>query len=322
MDRSDRNTVAVVIACHDAARSIGAAVQSALAQGETAEVFVIDDASSDGSLEAAAAADDGTGRLTLLRQPINRGPAATRNLAFARASSTWLAVLDADDRYLPGRFTAMLRHADAVDLIADDPWRVSQEAIHGPREAVIGVDTASLISFAAFVEGNVSAPRRPGREWGYVKPLLRRRFLERHGLRYQEAMRLGEDYELVARALALGARFLLLPPQGYLCVVRSGSLSQRHGADDLRQLRDCDAELATLPGLGSADLKALRRHAASIDARLQWRLLQAALQSGDVRGAMTWLRRPWPVPAQVAWLGWWRLIDRCLWSQRCRPRSR
>ncbi|MEB3168797.1 MAG: hypothetical protein VKK97_08705, partial [Synechococcaceae cyanobacterium] len=117
--------------------------------------------------------------------------------------------------------------------------------------------------------------------------------------------------ELYARALALGARFLLLPPQGYLCVVRSGSLSRRHGADDLRRLRDCDAELATLPGLDTADRKALRRHAASIECRLQWHLLQAALKRGDLRGAMAWLRQPWPIPGQVVRLGWWRLIDRC-----------
>ena len=34
---------------------------------------------------------------------------------------------------------------------------------------------------------------------------MRRAFLERHGLAYDETMRLGEDYDLYARALSLDA---------------------------------------------------------------------------------------------------------------------
>ena len=51
MDTLD--TVAVVIACHDSAGTIGRAVRSALAQAEAAEVIVVDDASSDASAAAA-----------------------------------------------------------------------------------------------------------------------------------------------------------------------------------------------------------------------------------------------------------------------------
>ena len=125
---------------------------------------------------------------------------------------------------------------------------------------------------------------------------MRRSFLEAHGLHYQESMRLGEDYELYARALALGAKLLLVPAQGYVSVVRAQSLSGNHSEEDLRQLRDCDENLMTLPRLNTADKQALRKHYLSIDCRLQWRLLILAVKERKGRKALASFLRPLPVP--------------------------
>ena len=303
----DGQDVTVVIACHDSARFIGRAIRSALAQPEATEVIVVDDASTDGSEEAAHAADDGSGRLSVLRQPVNRGPAATRNRGMAAARSAWLAILDADDFILPGRLAGMLRHAPDADIVADDPLRVREESIDGPREVVLGITTPRWITFADFVAGNESRPFRPWREWGYVQPLIRRRFLEAHGLRHREEMRLGEDYELYARALAMGARFVLIPAQGYVCVWRADSLSGRHSLDELCRLRDCDAVLAALPGLAAADLAALRRHATDIDCRVQWRRLHDSIAAGEWLRAASCFAKPWPVPLHLLRLSFWQL---------------
>jgi hypothetical protein len=118
----------------------------------------------------------------------------------------------------------MLAHAAHADFIADALVRVP--APGDETEALDALASAprpapQTISFCEFVAGNQS--RRHGADLGFVKPFIRRAFLERHDIRYQPDMRLGEDYELYARALALGARFLLLPPQGYVSVDRPGS---------------------------------------------------------------------------------------------------
>ena len=63
--------------------------------------------------------------------------------------------------------------------------------------------------------------------------MLRRSFLDAHGLRYNEDLRLGEDYDLYARALAKGARYKVVHGCGYAAVVRSDSLSGRHKTRDL-----------------------------------------------------------------------------------------
>jgi succinoglycan biosynthesis protein ExoU len=303
-------TVSIVIACHDAALFIGRAVRSALAQPEAAEVIVVDDASTDGSEAAARAADDGSGRLVVLRQPANRGPAAARSRGMAAARSAWLAILDADDFLLPGRLAGMLEHAAGADIVADDPWRVREGAIDGPREAVLGIVTPRPVTFAEFVAGNESNPARPWREWGYVQPMFRRHFLEAHGLRHREDMRLGEDYEFYARALGLGATFVLIPPQGYVIVWRAESLSARHSIDDLRRLCDCDTSLAALPGLGATDLAALRRHAASIDCRLRWRMFIDAIEHGRLVRAAACFLGPWPLPMHLLRMLGWRVASR------------
>ena len=112
-------TICVVIAAYNSAATIGRAVASALAQAETVEVIVVDDASTDATAAAARAADDGSGRLTVRCLAMNGGPSHARNLAIAASHATHIAVLDADDFFLPGRFAALLTVPN-WDMIADD----------------------------------------------------------------------------------------------------------------------------------------------------------------------------------------------------------
>ncbi|MGP1358475.1 glycosyltransferase family 2 protein [Roseicyclus sp.] len=232
-------SVAVLIAAHDAAETVGEAVTSALAEREVAEVVVIDDASRDGTAEAAEVAARGDPRLRVLRSHGNLGPAAARNLGIKATRAPFLAVLDADDAFLPGRF-ARLPATEGWDLVADDIVFLPEEAFDAgaPPEG----EGLSALDLAGFVAGNLrNGPDRG--ELGFLKPLMRRDFLDRHGLRYNPALRLGEDFDLYARALAAGARFLVSHRTGYAARVRAGSLSGRHRTEDLAALEAAAARL-------------------------------------------------------------------------------
>ena len=291
-------SISVIIAAHNACATIGRAVQSALAEDEVADVIVVDDASTDDTLAQARAVDDGSGRLKLISLSRNVGPSAARNRALRESKTPWIGILDADDFFLPGRLKGLLAFANKADFIADDIWRVNENDIDGSRTAFLGssLTESCLVTFNDFVTSNITDRRRQRGELGFIKPLMRRSFLEAHGLHYQESMRLGEDYELYARALALGAKLLLVPAQGYVSVVRAQSLSGNHSEEDLRQLRDCDENLMTLPRLNTADKQALRKHYLSIDCRLQWRLLILAVKERKGRKALASFLRPLPVP--------------------------
>jgi succinoglycan biosynthesis protein ExoU len=293
-------SVAIIIAAYNAGGTIGRAVRSALAEPETAEVIVVDDDSTDDTTAQAAAADDGSGRLRLVSLTRNEGPAAARNLAIEQSAAPWVAVLDADDFFLPGRLAGLLRFSDKAALIADDMWRVAENDIDGPRTLFLGLPAPyeRTVSFADFVVGNVTDPRNRRGELGFIKPLIRRAFIDAHHLRYQEHMRLGEDFEFYARALALGALLLLVPAQGYVSVVRAGSLSHCHTIADLRHLRNCATGLGRLQALYfGKDRRALTRWARSIDCRLQWRLLIEAVKARRWKAAIATFLQPLPVPA-------------------------
>ena len=309
-------TVSIIIAAYNAAATIERAVASALGEAEAGEIIIVDDASPDQTVNAARAADDGTGRLKIMLQPSNAGPAAARNQALSVCTGEWIGILDADDFFLPGRLGRMLHQAGEAELLADDMWQVDAAAIEGPRRRLLQppLSRPKQIGFQEFVLANITQAGRQRAELGFIKPLIRRAFLQEHGLRYQEQLRLGEDFELYARALGLGARLLLLPEPGYVSVVRASSLSGEHSEKDLQNLRDSDLRLMHDLNLPAADRVALDRHGRSIDCRLQWRLLILAVKQRDWRAGFSTFRRPWPVPAyllgQLLYQVYWRSVGR------------
>jgi succinoglycan biosynthesis protein ExoU len=291
-------TIAIIVAACNASATIARAVRSALAEPEVSEVIVVDDASGDNTVAIAHTADDKSGRLKILTQPKNTGPAAARNRALRESRADWIGILDADDFFMPGRIGKLLAYADRADFIADDACQVFEDALDGPRKSLLGLPltAAHQVGFAEFVLSNVTDTKRPRGELGFLKPLMRRSFLAGHGIEYREALRLGEDYELYARALAMGAYFWLTPIQGYVSVVRPNSLSGRHTEKDLLMLRDSDRLLGEMPDLTPREKDALCRHYLSVDCRLQWRLLISAVKNRDFIAGLKTFARPYPVP--------------------------
>lgn len=282
--------VAVIIAAKDAASTIGRAIRSALVQPEVTEVIVVDDASSDDTSSVARQADDGSARLRVLRLDRNAGPSVARNLALDHSQAGHVAVLDADDFLLPGRFARLLAQSDGggeEQLLADDLLVARAGEEDGPHATLYFTGPAEPLHFdlAAFAQANLSSPTRPRGELGFLKPLISRDFLNRHGLRYDPAVRLGEDYLLYASALARGARLRLVGACGYVAVRRAESLSHRHETEDLRRFAEAAGRLATLPGLPAAAVAALREHGRGVTHRFLHRAVLDAKRRRDYAGA-------------------------------------
>jgi succinoglycan biosynthesis protein ExoU len=258
--QSDGADVCVVIAAHNAEATIATAVASALRQPEVAEVIVVDDASTDRTSAAAEAAGDGTGRLKLLRLTRNAGPAAARNAALAVATARLLCVLDADDTFLDGRLGRLLSAPRSWDLIADDIILVRGSAAAAAGSLVTGPGQPKALSLAGFVSGNIGRAGEHRRELGFLKPIMRRSFLQRHGLRYDARLRLGEDYALYVEALAAGAVFSVTAPCGYVAIERADSLSAQHRTEDLAAIIAFDETMLARPDLMPDARKALRAH--------------------------------------------------------------
>jgi glycosyltransferase involved in cell wall biosynthesis len=109
--------VSVIIPVYNAADFVQRAVDSALNQPQTAEVVLVEDCSTDNSWKVCEQIASENNRVRLFRHPDerNHGEGASRSLAVQKSSSKYVAFLDADDYYLPGRF-------DTVEqMFAADP---------------------------------------------------------------------------------------------------------------------------------------------------------------------------------------------------------
>jgi succinoglycan biosynthesis protein ExoU len=234
MRGSKMRKVAVVIPAHNAHRTVAQAVRSALAEPEVAEVIVVDDASADRTGDAARGADDGTARLQVMALRDNVGPARARNLAIQASTAPWIAILDSDDAFLPGRFARLFAH-EGWDLAADnialvpDHLRADPAALEMPRFA----DDPRMMSLPEFIAGNITTGAMGRNETGLLKPVIRRSLLADTKLAYDEELRLGEDFILYVRLMARGARFLTIRSCGYVAFQRGDSLSARHRTEDL-----------------------------------------------------------------------------------------
>jgi len=280
-----RPDISVVIAAYNIERYIERAILSALdQQGVEVEVLVVDDGSSDGTFAAARRVADP--RVTVLRTDGNRGPSVARNLAFERAAAPWLAVLDGDDTWQPGRLARCLAVArrHAADIVVDN--LEARAELDGT--ARIMFDPAFLggpvLGLAAFIRGNCAFLGGPS--LGYVKPVFSAEFLRGRNLSYDPTLRIGEDYMLLADALAEGAVCAVDPEAGYIYTVRAGSISHRLTSADVSRIIDGDQRFKARHALEEDALAALNRRERLLREALQFTDLVAALKARSFARAL------------------------------------
>lgn len=200
--------VSIVIPCYNGARWLGDAIDAALGQSwPNLEVIVVDDGSTDPSVEVARAYGD---RVRVDAGP-NRGPSAARNRGLALATGAFVQFLDADDLLLPLKVAAC--HA-AITGPADVPFAALQ-TFGEPRPAGAGriaarvarllrapapvFDPTSPVETALSFEVQTSQP---------LYPIDRLRDVG--GFRAE--LRWLEDIDLNLRLVLAGARFVPVEP--------------------------------------------------------------------------------------------------------------
>jgi succinoglycan biosynthesis protein ExoO len=289
--------VSVIMANWQGERYLVEAVASVLAQSASdLELLVADDASDDRSLEIVQAAAAADSRVRLLPAAANGGPSAARNRALAAARGQWVAVVDSDDLLHPRRIEILLDAADRLgaDMVADDM------AFFGTGPGAAGRTLLGPLALCApwtvtpafFVRSNNANAGLPS--LGYLKPLIRRAAMG--DLRYDPAVRVGEDYDLYLRILLRGARFEIVPLPLYLYRRHGTSLSHRLSVAALEPLVAAhEAVVATLgrdgPATDSDLAKALAQRGRSLGQALRFERLVAALKARRVAPAAGLLLR-------------------------------
>ena len=259
----DENKVAIIIPLYNDEANIARAIESAVAQivpdGTRFEVLIVDDGSRDSGPEIAEDYARRFANVKLLRMVRNGGPSAARNMALRETDAGWFTPFDSDDIMLPERVMRLLAKAReaGVDMVADNlliSSSLAPEAVQ--RNLWRGKPPGDLpMTAELFLERSKSGGEERS-ELGFLKPLIRRRFLGGPEA-YRDELRFGEDFELYTRMLLDGAKALLTDPEGYILVVREGSASHRQGADDHRKLALVGREFLRRANLSPAEQRAL-----------------------------------------------------------------
>ncbi len=138
-----RRSVAVVVPCFNAASTLEATLASITAQGAVLEVVVVDDGSTDATVEVAQRCALADQRITLVVQA-NAGPVAARMAGAARTTAPLLVFCDADDVLTDGALDravlALEGMASAVGVVSGftciDPSGGAVDAGSYPRWVV------------------------------------------------------------------------------------------------------------------------------------------------------------------------------------------
>lgn len=218
----DEIQVSVIIPAFNASATIGRALDSVRAQeGVGAEIIVIDDASSDGTAQAVRDAIRPGENITLLQLPVNSGVSAARNAGIRLARAPYLAFLDADDAWLPGKLrrqVAVIGADPAITLVscnsqqADAEGRPLKEG-HVNRPPVQGPDAWKTLLMYNFLP---------------TPTVLTRTALVRELGGFDEQLAVGEDLDLWIK-LATRGKIAVLPEVLICYYDLSNSLMKRHG---------------------------------------------------------------------------------------------
>jgi succinoglycan biosynthesis protein ExoO len=286
-------TVSIVMANFNGAAYLPDAIRSAQSQSlRNLEIIVSDDSSSDDSIAIVAGLMAEDPRIRLVRGCRNGGPAAARNRALALAQGEWIAVMDSDDLMHPDRLTTLVEVArrDNADIVADNVVEFETSGSKPPRSLLSGrwAHEPFWVEICRYIQLNHLYGRGPA--LGYLKPLFRKTILTGPTARYDETLRIAEDYNLVLRLLYAGRQMRVYPLPLYFYRKHNTSTSHRLNERALEALKATDVRfLGKVSRENEPVAEAVKRHMKSVETALAFEKLLNALRS-----------RNWPAAVGIA----------------------
>lgn len=269
-------TVSVIMPTHNRADLIGDGLRSVLAQTfSDFEVVVVDNGSTDGTDRVIVALGDP--RIRYFWQPDSGLPANSRNVAIRMARGRYIAFLDSDDLWLPGKLALQVWYMEAHPTVGLTCTNALDFDSNGNRGRMNKISLAGRRTARSLLRGNFVAT---------LTVMVRRRCLDAVGLFNEDpALRGVEDLELWLR---VAARFPLayLPPVTARYRLHDTSLSgSDKGAHMERTVEMLEGLLPSLPISSQEAATALGSY--------YRRLARERAMAGDMAGATAAIWAAW-----------------------------
>jgi glycosyltransferase involved in cell wall biosynthesis len=178
-------TISVIVPAYNAARFLPRCLQSIFAQTlQPAEVIVVDDGSTDNTASVAAR----LGARVIRHE--NGGVATARNLGIQSATSEWIALLDADDFWMPEKLQLQVACIRPETVFVYTGIKIfGDDGVHCEEPAVDVISARKMLRYC-----NPITP----------STVLAKRELLLHDGGFREDLRACEDWEMWMRLQQLG----------------------------------------------------------------------------------------------------------------------
>lgn len=216
--------VSVITPVFNMERYLGDAIRSVLDQTHlNFELILIDDCSTDGSMEIMQAFAREDDRVRILSTPVNSWAHTAGNVGLDHATGDFVAVLDADDILPKDRFSRQLEHFSASpDIGVCGGW---MKHFGDSDKTIDSFQTADLdIRLGMLFDSTM----------GHGTAMIRRHVIEDHDIRYDTSIFYAHDYHFFTQlAFDAGATFANMPEVVYLYRWHAGQTSVVRRAEQI-----------------------------------------------------------------------------------------
>jgi len=235
--------VSVVVPLYNARELVKFTVDSILNQTlANIEVLLVDDCSTDGSVEYCRELYGHDERVKIIQQPKNMGPGAARNRGINEAHGEYISFVDSDDEILPDMFSKMTDVAGKynADVVHDTKYFMPLINEDGSIPLQMIDDRVKLFPISGNASGegyneitrlsdDLSARLEDWKKrrisWNVFAKMFRRKFLSDNNIHFAD-MKFAEDMVFCFECLFKAKNYVMIPQENYVYRMIGASLSR------------------------------------------------------------------------------------------------
>lgn len=233
--------VSAVVPMFNARNLVKYTVDSILAQTlANIEVLIVDDCSTDDSLEFCRALYGHDSRVRILQQPQNMGPGAARNTGIRNAKGKYVVFVDSDDEIMPDMFSRMFETAEkySADIIhstqfvyalpdeeGNIPLQLVDDGVQYFHNTIGGDSYSEVTRLSDDMAERFDGWKDRHINWSVCGKMFRRDFLADNNIFFPE-MKYAEDMIFCFACLFKSKNYVVLPGGGYVLRITGSSLSR------------------------------------------------------------------------------------------------
>ena len=193
-----RPTVTVLMSTYNRGTIVSPAIESILNQSFTDfEFIIIDDGSTDHTADVIQSYADKDNRIIFLKNETNKGLIYSLNRGLDKARGTYIARMDDDDLSLPWRLSRQVAVMDAhPELIVLGAYITGVKTHVDPPQTPPLFENPDRVEIQSYANSALAHPTI----------IIRRDFLNKHGIRYKSDNLYAEDVGLYADVLNAGGK--------------------------------------------------------------------------------------------------------------------